>query len=358
MGSFWFEYEEDGDVESFPFEGDNVSIGRDRSSDFVLDHPTVSRQHAIVIDDGGGNFRLVVLSRGGLTAVDGEEIEGDVDLYDGAQIHFGKLGFRFRSDEAPSRPVNARGSGSPIDSQSSNTASSSARAGIATWDEIAESADDTGPRPEEDATEPSPSLAENLGPGEQRSPEGEAEETDPKIVIGGLLAAAALLAFSFWPSGSGKKSADPDSLQEQGEPVKLRVECLSKAECMKGSRESYRVGVEYLEKEDTEIGNLFLGYKRLLEAREYLEQADRQEPPEEMSDLEKKIDTARHELDRIFRNYRVKFRSAKKEGQHDEMADALRTIQNYFPDKTAREYRWARRRILKMKDRGNFPGGF
>lgn len=65
MGSFWLEYEQNGNLQTFPFEDGNVTIGREQTCDFVLDHPTVSRQHALIVDDGSGQFRLVVLSQGG-----------------------------------------------------------------------------------------------------------------------------------------------------------------------------------------------------------------------------------------------------------------------------------------------------
>ena len=395
MGSFWFEYEEDGNVQTFSFDGENVSIGREQSSDFVLDHPTVSRQHAIVVDDGGGEFRLVVLSRGGLTAIDGDRIQGEARLYDGSELYFGELKFRFRSDDAPLKSegrasggaqqpqqpqqvspaggaapsAETAGDGSPAQnlaasvdeegSGASNTASSSARAGIESWDEIAESAVDE----EEEAPDPQSqggSAQSSFGQPSQASAEGgsQPEQTDPKIVILGIVGSIALLAYSFWPGANTSTTSGGDPLQKKGPSVKIEVQCLSNAECLKGAKETYEVGTEWLEKSDTEIGNLFLGYKRLLEARTYVEKSNRDSPPPEMKKLGAKIEAARKELDKIFRNYRVKYRSAKKNGQYDEMAEALNTIQEYFPDKTAREHRWARSRILRMKDQGNYPGGY
>ena len=47
-----------------------------------------------------------------------------------------------------------------------------------------------------------------------------------------------------------------------------------------------------------------------------------------------------------------------KNEQYDVMADALKTLQQYFPDQKSREYRWARQKILRMKDRGIYPSGF
>ncbi|MGM0555682.1 MAG: FHA domain-containing protein [Myxococcota bacterium] len=104
MNNFWLEYNQNGEVQEFTFDGPSVAIGRDKSSDFVLDHPTVSRQHAVIRRDGPGQFVLRVLSRGGLTAIDGQQVQGEVPLHDGANINLGKLSFRFRSDNAPQQP--------------------------------------------------------------------------------------------------------------------------------------------------------------------------------------------------------------------------------------------------------------
>jgi hypothetical protein len=98
MPSFWFEYEQDdGSTQTFDFEGDSIAIGRAQDADFVLDDPTVSRQHAMIVSEPHGGHRLVVLSERGMTAVNGNQVRGDVQLQDGATVHFGKLGFRFRS---------------------------------------------------------------------------------------------------------------------------------------------------------------------------------------------------------------------------------------------------------------------
>jgi hypothetical protein len=105
MPSFWLEYLQDGQRREFSFDSPSVSIGRDKGSDFVLDHPTVSRQHAIIVSNQNGH-QLVVLSRGGLTAIDGSQVSGEIELFDGSQIHFGQLAFTFRSQNAPRRPAN------------------------------------------------------------------------------------------------------------------------------------------------------------------------------------------------------------------------------------------------------------
>lgn len=382
MGSFRLEYEgEEG--REFSFDGSSITVGRGRSSDFVLDHPTVSRQHAVVVDDGGGAFRLVVLSEGGLTAVDGDRVRGEVELYDGSRIHFGELAFRFRSPEAPAEPApavsadgndggrpgpNSAARREPAETGARSTPESSTSdslagpgsggaAEIESWDEIAESAADSSStaassgRSDEGADRLSSSAGESV------SDDREEEQTDPLLVSVALLLSAGLLAVAFWPGeeGGGVASSGEEATEET--PMKIQVDCLSDEECMSEARRVHRVGTEYLEKQDAEIGNLFKGYKRLLETRAYLEKAGRSTPPEEMADLEGEIEKAAGELDRIFRNYRVKYKSAAKNDRHRDMARALHTIQQYFPDKTSREYRWARDRIFEMKDNGTYPAG-
>ena len=116
MATFRLEYSKEGETREFPFEKDAVTIGRDQSADFVLDHPTVSRQHAVIRREAPGQLKLVVLSRGGLTAVDGEQIDSEIELHDGSKINFGKLVFTFRSQEAPRKPAShgsQAGAGSP-----------------------------------------------------------------------------------------------------------------------------------------------------------------------------------------------------------------------------------------------------
>ncbi len=104
MTAFWLEFEQNGAAQKYTFDNPNVTVGREQSADFVLDHPTVSRQHAVFNQKPGG-FKLVVLSKSGLTAVDGAQVSGEVDIFDGSIIHFGQFSFTFRSNMAPRRPA-------------------------------------------------------------------------------------------------------------------------------------------------------------------------------------------------------------------------------------------------------------
>ncbi len=445
MGSFWLEYEKNGDVQTFPFDDGNVTIGREQTCDFVLDHPTVSRQHALIVDDGGGQFRLVVLSEGGLTAVDGDKLQEEAALYDGSELYFGKLAFRFRSEQAPARPQQQSGGGpaagrggaggqtpgqsghqaaggqrqpagrgagrqsqsqpgagqgagvgaqsqtpssqsnetpakpseasasdsSPMstgagspdgsdsqESQTSSTANSSSRAGVKSWDEIAESAEVD--EDDDESVDASSSLADNIGSGGVGGgdQEGEIEQTDPKVAIGGMIGIALFMAYFFWPSGGPGPKQTNDPLEKTDPEDMVQVECISDKECIKKAKSAYALGQENLDKQDSEVGNLFGAYRRFLEAQQYLEQSERDQKPSELSDLQSNIDKAREKLEEIFRNYQVKYRTAEKNGQPREMADALKTIQRYFPDKNAPEYKWAQDRILNMKERGKYPAGY
>lgn len=450
MGSFWLEYEQNGEVQTFPFDDSNVTVGREQTCDFVLDHPTVSRQHALIVDDGGGQFRLVVLSQGGLTAVDGEKLQEETALYDGSELYFGKLSFRFRSEQAPARPQQQSGGGQAVgrgasgeptpgqtggagtgaqsqspgqgaapqrqqqtgagqagrqgqgaspqsppqssqsnetpatgssaasasdstpmntgaggadesgarESKTSSTADTSSRAGVKSWDEIAESAEID--EDDEESVDASSSLADNIGSGGVGGgdQEGEIEETDPKLAIGGLIGIGIFMAYFFWPSSGPGPKKNTDPLEESDPADMIKVECISDKECIKKAKSAYALGQENLEKQDSEVGNLFGAYRRFLEAREYLDQAKRDEKPSKLSNLGSNIDKTREKLDKIFRNYQVKYRTAEKNSQPREMADALKTIQRYFPDNNAPEYKWAEDRILRMKERGKYPAGY
>ena len=96
MGHFWLEFDSQGHRQRYDFQQASVSIGREETSDFHLDHPTVSRQHAMIVENYG-NYQLVVLSRNGLTAVDGQVVSGTIDLRPGMTIQVGEVQLGFRA---------------------------------------------------------------------------------------------------------------------------------------------------------------------------------------------------------------------------------------------------------------------
>lgn len=460
MGSFRFEYEEDGQRQTFSFQGESVSVGREQSQDFVLDHPTVSRQHAVVQDDGGGAFRLVVLSDGGLTAVDGERVQGETQLYDGSKINFGELQFRFRAEGAPERSAASsggrgreqrgggrgrpsesnrsgggdgrrggrggpsserggrgdgaasdrgqreRGSEAPSGGAGGNGASDARPTGfdqespfgesmegeassgrsepgagksggehdetlgqalngdaepeagddihIESWDEIAREAEEDD---EEEQEQGGSSLADSLEPSRDRHRgSGEEEQTNPLLVVVAIAAIGGVIYLNFFSdTDDGLGGKGEGMLDESQPPVTLEVECLSPKACVEKAKEAYNVGTAKLNKKGAEISNLFNGYKKLLRAKKLMEKAEGKKKPPMMSDHEAKLKSARKELDQIFQNYQVQYFSAKKNQNYERMANALHTIKTYFPDKSAREHRWAKQRELEMKKKGNYP---
>jgi pSer/pThr/pTyr-binding forkhead associated (FHA) protein len=81
----------------FPVSTSDVSIGRHRDCDIVLDDITVSRNHAELHDDGQ---RYTIADAGSLngTYVNQRPVEGPTELADGDEIRIGtfRLAFRVR----------------------------------------------------------------------------------------------------------------------------------------------------------------------------------------------------------------------------------------------------------------------
>jgi hypothetical protein len=455
MPSFWLEYDNNGQVKEFNFDGDSVSVGRDKSSGFVLDHPTVSRQHAVIVRKNGG-FYLVVLSRGGMTAIDGQQVQGEVMLHDGSVIHLGQLEFRFRSNHAPPKPdgsqsqmnqsqmnqnqfggmqggqnqqgassggfgqsstggfgaagqsaqnnqnsqhtqnsqgsqggqsggfgfgelpnspsANAgsfgadgaqgqagqqgagqpgqQGAGQQGAGQSSGEQASDGQGGeaassgeIVSWDEIASSSEATN----DQDVQKKATIHERMQAKKNK-------DTNPVLVIVAGVAIVGLLWFTFF--SGGPKPVTPG---EQNKPIAdqapmtLEVTCMGESACVQKAKASYKVGIEKIDKKGAAVANLFEGYKKLLEAEKYLEKAGKTEPLPSMSELTSRKEQARAELTAIFKNERVKYHQAMKRSQHRPMAQALDAVKIYFPDKTAREHRWATSQEMDMKQKGIYP---
>lgn len=381
MTSFWLEFQQGGQLQKASFESDSISLGRDRSSDFVLDHPTVSRQHALIVHEGQGRFELVVLSRGGLTAVEGEPVQSSqVELYDGTEVTLGKYTVRFRSRQAASKPARSPamadgsagmgqqgGGGFGGDSsmgggqqpgldgggeQPAPEDEGGDQAGIMSWDEIAASpeAQDGG---DEAAKEAEPTDFERL----QRAKK-EDDKSNPAVLIGGAILAAVFLAVAFFGGSSG----DSDTVQEEAvpfheqTPVEVSVDCVDPTTCKREAEQNYERALDLLEEQAVETQNLFEGYHRLLLVEAYLEEAGEDKIPDEMDEWQEKHDTARQELDANFRDLRMRYHQAKQRpGSGQEMADVLAEIEAYFPERTARENRWARDRESEMKSEGIYP---
>ncbi len=464
MGSFQLEYAENGEV--FAFDGESITIGRDESSDFVLDHPTVSRQHAQIVDEGRGQFRLVALSRNGLTALGGERVQDSAELYDGSLLHFGKLEFTFKSrgtrtrSESTSSRGHAPSSGSPrgghqtssrgsggtgadrardagrdsssgrqsetdrqpgasqqpgetnprghVDSQEGGGGADSsidphteedvvqdivggaAQDGedgnisegsgeldadldggpdddglvdedseeteedeITSWDDIAASAgpDEDDNQPQGDDVNPEESFASSM---RNQSSDEEDEETDQRVVVGGLGLAVLFLLWSFWPGGGGSGNSNQVD-EEEGPPLAVQVDCIGTDECRRKAIGAYQSGMGYFDRRSAKIGNLFDAYRKLYEAKKFLEKGGIEKRPSELEGLRADRKKMRKLLDQKFKNFKVEYHIAQKEERQVEMAGALMKIQRYFHDESSREYQWARKRKLEMKNKGLYP---
>ena len=86
------------DVLTHELIGDAVTIGRAPSNDIVIDHPTVSAQHARLTKSPSG-YRIKDLESTNGTQIDGVSIT-DAELKDGAEIRFGYVTGVFRDATA------------------------------------------------------------------------------------------------------------------------------------------------------------------------------------------------------------------------------------------------------------------
>jgi pSer/pThr/pTyr-binding forkhead associated (FHA) protein len=82
------------DVLTHELIGDAVTIGRAPSNDIVIDHPTVSAQHARLTKSPSG-YRIKDLESTNGTQINGVSISG-TQLKDGAEIRFGCITGFFR----------------------------------------------------------------------------------------------------------------------------------------------------------------------------------------------------------------------------------------------------------------------
>jgi uncharacterized protein YkwD len=79
-----------------------TSVGSDRDNDLRIEHPTVSRRHAILRHDGG-RFTLEDLESTNGTAVNGQRIKGRVAIEPGDEISFGAARFALLGGGADAR---------------------------------------------------------------------------------------------------------------------------------------------------------------------------------------------------------------------------------------------------------------
>lgn len=219
-------------------------------------------------------------------------------------------------------------------------------AGIMSWDEIAASS-----REDEEAEE-----ADALSTDFQRIKSAKEEKSNPIIIVGALGLAVLVLGFALLSGGGGSgPGAGEHETFEDWPYVDLEVRCHDTASCQREAERQYELGIDLLERHAVETGNLFDGYVHLLKAQELLKQGGIEAIPDEMNEWQPSHDRARESLDRTFREQRMRFHQAAQRGRHSEMVGVLDEIQVHFPDRTARENRWARERERQMRAEGTYP---
>lgn len=72
-----------------------VSVGRTLNNNFVIEHPSVSKQHARIAAENGG-YALVDLGSSNGTFVNGQRVTTAVRLADGCEVRFGRARFIYR----------------------------------------------------------------------------------------------------------------------------------------------------------------------------------------------------------------------------------------------------------------------
>jgi pSer/pThr/pTyr-binding forkhead associated (FHA) protein len=75
-----------------------VTVGRAPGNHLVVDHPTVSRQHATIKLEGE-DYRLYDLGSANGTFVQGQRVRDPVTLQDGVIVRFGEAEYIFKRVE-------------------------------------------------------------------------------------------------------------------------------------------------------------------------------------------------------------------------------------------------------------------
>lgn len=427
MPSFLLDLEQNGVRQQRTFDQPSIMMGRDPGADLVLNHPTVSRQHAMIMHDPRSNgYVLRVLSRGGLTAINGAQVSGDVPLQNGVSLNLGQISMVFHVQNAgaavgfgqpaasgfgqygaaPQQAAPAQGFGQPAATQSppggfgapgsdygqpapyqqsgpqpspggfgapvggfaqqppqaqpvqsapGGFGNSSASNGFGSnldqddrrthWDDIAESDAAQG-----EQSEKSMSAFQRM----QQAEEKTAKKTSPLLLV---VAGCAILftgGLLFLGGGGGEEQEDATADAAKKAEFRVDIQCVGPDDCQSKARNQYKVGLQLLEKKDASISHLFMGYKRLYEAKAYLDKI-KMPIPADMAQLEPKMTIARQELDKIFNNYRAAYFTSKQRNIPRQMAEALIGIKTYFPDKTSKEYKYATNQEVQMRAKGIYP---
>lgn len=406
MPSFWFETNHTGSPQNISFTRSPVIVGRGQGVDLLLDHPTVSRQHAQIAHDPSRGYSLVVMSRSGMTAVDGAQVQGEVPLYNGTTIHFGQIQVVFRANDAaprqvmqgfggqqqqqpsqgfgqqqaapqqgfgqqgfgqqgfgqpqqnypqagPNMPAPGMGASGGLGAMNLNDLNTPDKAGPSTvWEEIAASAEAM----DEDELHQEYIADDNVHARmEAAAARGEAKQKggiNPLLVIA-MLGVAGFMAYVFlFNNTGGPEVAVTNVLAEDRPPVELTdITCVGEEACVKEAIDRFDVGKSLLEQKDVHITNLFDGYKKMLEAKALLEQGKAQTPAK-LAKIDEYTSSARTELDRIFREQGVIFNKYGKREMYERQFDAIDAVMSYFPDKSTPEYQWAYDRTVELRNKG------
>lgn len=102
---------DNGEVRTFDLNGSNT-IGRDGTNDIIVKHPTVSRNHARIDNDGGQYFLIDFDSRNG-TRINGRSIKPNEPLQNGARLRIGhvRAWFYFKMPDKLPRSLTTKDSG-------------------------------------------------------------------------------------------------------------------------------------------------------------------------------------------------------------------------------------------------------
>ena len=85
--------------ESFVLDKSEITIGRDKSCDIMIDDPQISGRHCIIESDGEGEFYLTDLDSTNFTYINRKKIKKKKEILYGDRILIGNTIFRFFLEE-------------------------------------------------------------------------------------------------------------------------------------------------------------------------------------------------------------------------------------------------------------------
>ncbi len=403
MPSFRLDLEFDGRVQSRTFDTPSVTIGRDPASDIFLDHPTVSRQHSLIVESPQG-YSLVVLSQNGLTGVDGNKVAGSVAIQSGSRLQFGQFLATFHSDhgaattqfapivgramlpEGATQPgLNQNGMGSgilhdsptaaipaigmfqqspppgvapgpsqpfapsqPAAHQTGAISNPQTSHGIVSWDDIAKQAGSDEPGADKAATHFERMKA--------ASDKNRKKGTNPLVLL--VVALSAIGATYFLVFADGDDLGDgPAIIETEKAEIQYLADdfaCLKPDGCLDAANDRYNIGIENLKKKQADVGNLFRGYMSLDMADRFIK-ASGKPRPKHMADLDAKRTEALAELKTIEQNYQVQYHRSHQRRAFDDMVAAINGMRAQFPDIRSRVYKDADDKEMYMKENAILP---